>query len=79
MSRRNAYYLFHQNAPEVDVSANFDLSGLQEDSTGDSDSDFDLDYTVVWGLDYIVVCDLDFTVVWDSDWNVVWDLDYTIA
>lgn len=32
---------------ECDVSANFDLTGLEEDTTGDSDSDFDLDYTVV--------------------------------
>ena len=32
---------------ECDVSANFDLTGLGEESTGDSDSDFDLDYTVV--------------------------------
>ena len=32
---------------ECDISANFDLTGLGEESTGDSDSDFDLDYTVV--------------------------------
>ena len=32
---------------ECDVSANFDLTGLGEESTGESDSDFDLDYTVV--------------------------------
>ena len=32
---------------ECDVSANFDLTGLDGDTTGDSDSDFDLDYTVV--------------------------------
>ena len=32
---------------ECDVSANFDLTGLEDDTTGDSDSDFDLDYTVV--------------------------------
>ena len=39
---------------EVEVSANFDLSGLQEENTGDSDSDFDLDYTVVWDLNITV-------------------------
>lgn len=32
---------------ECDVSANFDLTGLDGSTTGDSDSDFDLDYTVV--------------------------------